>query len=523
MFSMDGLINLFLLVIAILNFGLGFLVYLRGRKSKVNVSYALVSLFASLWIFGQLIMRESDSMRGAKFGAELGYFSAIFIPTFLVYFSYIFPSPDGITSWKKSFLWFTSLIIAGITLFPNFMILGLKIHPWGKEVILGWPYHIYSVYFLLFIGWSLYILFSKYKRSSSLERIQLKYVLAGLFPTSTFGLTFNLILPWFGNYRLIWLGPLFTIVMIVTIAYAIQKHHLMNVRVIATELFTGLIIFIFFIQLFLTKNTQEFILNLGMLILIIIFGYFLIKGTLREVDELRRLSEAKSEFVSIASHQLRSPLTAIKGYVSMLTDGSFGAVDERAKEILRKVYLSNERLIKLVEDLLDISKIEEGKLEFIFQEVDICDIIQTVVDEFSSLVKEKGFKISFERPFDLPKIKADETKIRQVILNLIDNAIKYTNDGYIEIAANQKSKIQNPKQKVIIIKIKDTGVGMTNEEIGELFEKFHRGVEIPKIHTEGTGLGLYVAKKIVEAHKGKIWAESEGKGKGSTFYVELPI
>lgn len=521
---MINFIDLALIITAILNLGIGILVYLGKRASPVNISYAVLSLSAAFWIFGQLIMRNSQTVAIAALGAHIGYLSAVFIPAFLVYFSHIFPFRIQMSIYKKVFLWGASFMIAIISVVPTFMIKEIRMQYWGKEVILGWPYHIYSLYFLVFMAWSLRNLFLKYIQISGLtiEKFQLRYVLAGLIPSAIFGLTFNLILPWVGNYTMIWLGPLFTIIMVVAIAYAIQKHHLMDVRVVATELFTGLIAITLLIQIFFVKNFQDFFIRLGTFILILVFSYFLLKGTIREVNELRRLSEAKSEFISIASHQLRSPLTAIKGYVSMLFDGSFGTVDGQIKGILSKIYLSNERLIKLVEDLLNISKIEEGKLEFDFQKVNINDIIQSVVDELKSLAYEKGLTISFQ-PWPLSSIKLDPLKIRQVVTNLLDNAIKYTEMGgvFIEVKGHELGTGNN--KKFIVVAVKDTGIGMTQEEIDGLFERFHRGVRIPKIHPEGSGLGLYIAKKIVEAHGGRIWAESEGKGKGSAFFVELPL
>jgi len=238
--------------------------------------------------------------------------------------------------------------------------------------------------------------------------------------------------------------------------------------------------------------------------------------TLKEANiKLEQLDKAKSEFVSIASHQLRTPLSVIKGYISMLLEGLWGEVSPEQKRHLEMVYLSNERLIKLIEDLLMVSRIEAGRLEFDFQMVSLSDIAENVVNELKPLADKKGLYLRYEKPAKpLPKIKADPLKIRQVVMNLIDNAIHYTEKGGAAVRLKQE------KDK-IIFSIQDTGIGIPEKEKVTLFEKFSRGKGVSKLHTEGTGLGLYLAAKLVEAHQGRIWAESEGEGKGSTFYFEL--
>lgn len=232
---------------------------------------------------------------------------------------------------------------------------------------------------------------------------------------------------------------------------------------------------------------------------------------------LQQLDRAKSEFISLASHQLRTPLTIIKGYISMMLEGAWGEVVGKKKEQLEKVYSSNERLIKLVEDLLTVSRIESGRLEFDWQTISLEEMVDSVIKEFDQVVDKKKLYLKFIRPKkDLPKVKIDSLKIRQVIQNLVDNALHYTREGGATI------RLKAGKNKVIF-SIQDTGVGIPPKEQVVLFEKFSRGKDIGRIHTEGVGLGLYLGAKMIEAHQGRIWVESEGKNKGSTFYFELPI
>ncbi|MEK9209580.1 MAG: HAMP domain-containing sensor histidine kinase, partial [Patescibacteria group bacterium] len=266
------------------------------------------------------------------------------------------------------------------------------------------------------------------------------------------------------------------------------------------------------------------------------FGYLLIKSVLREVrqrEEIQRLAvgledankrlvkldREKSEFLSIATHQLRTPMTVVKGYISMILEGTFGRFEEKAKEALAKVYTSNERLIKLIDDLLNISRIERGKMEYDFQELALEKLVGDVVSELKPVAERKNLKLVWQESKDLPKVKFDESKMRQVVLNLIDNAIKYTEKGEIVL------KLERANQK-IRLSVKDTGEGIEKEKLPLLFKRYSRLAGSKSIyarHTQGMGLGLYVAKRIIDDHKGKIWAESEGEGKGSTFFVELSV
>lgn len=234
-------------------------------------------------------------------------------------------------------------------------------------------------------------------------------------------------------------------------------------------------------------------------------------------EKLKRLDEAKSEFISIASHQLRTPLTAIKGYLSMILEGRYGKLNKKMREKMKRVYKSGERLVNLVNTLLDISRIETGRIKLEEEKVQIEGLIEGIIDELKIQVDNKDLYLKFKKPKKkIPKIRIDKQRIREAILNIIDNGIRYTKKGGVTI------KIKRLKEK-LRVEVKDTGIGMTKKELNTVFIRFIRGETGPRLYTEGVGLGLYITKRLIELHQGKIWAESEGKGKGSTFYIELPI
>jgi len=310
-----------------------------------------------------------------------------------------------------------------------------------------------------------------------------------------------------------------------------------------------LIIFILTLSYLIERRISE-LLIISVFTLIIIYGYFFNKSTdeiikanfaerkanqtldemnktlkirvdaqTKEIrkayEELRVLDKAKSEFISIASHQLRTPLTAIKGYISMIIDGTYGELSEKSQRPIENIYQSNERLIRLVNDLLNLSRLEAGKIEFKPELHFLEKIIQTIIDELKINAQKKGLSLNLKLSKNIPQIMVDENKLSQVLLNIFDNAIKYTQKGEITI---ELEKIDNEQQ----IKISDTGAGMTEDEIKSIFQTFSRTTAGNQLNTEGAGIGLYIGKKFVAMHQGKIWAESLGKGKGSTFYIRLP-
>ncbi len=233
---------------------------------------------------------------------------------------------------------------------------------------------------------------------------------------------------------------------------------------------------------------------------------------------LKKLDKAKSEFLSVASHQLRTPLTGIKGYLSMILDGDFGKVDPMQKEKLLDIYNASDRMTREINVYLNVSRIESGRLKLNYAQINLEDLIKECIKDLKSTAQEKKLKINFKVDSkNFPLVDADSDKLKDVILNLIDNAIKYTPHGKIDILLSQID------DNHLSFQIKDTGIGLDKDGIEKLFSKFSRGDGISKINTDGSGLGLYIVKKIIEAHGGRAWVESPGIGKGSIFQFTLPI
>jgi signal transduction histidine kinase len=231
---------------------------------------------------------------------------------------------------------------------------------------------------------------------------------------------------------------------------------------------------------------------------------------------LKQLDTAKSEFLSIASHQLRTPISAVKGYLSMLLEGDFGKLQPEQTKIITDVFESSSRLARLINIFLNVSRIESGRFKLTLAPTDMNTIVEGVVKELQQQAKIKNLELKLELPKQPVVINVDSDKIREVVLNLIDNAIKYTASGSITIS-------QELRPKEFHFQTKDTGMGILPEEVGGLFKKFVRGTGVAQVNTQGSGLGLYIAQRVVAEHGGKIWVESEGVGKGSTFQFTIPV
>lgn len=229
--------------------------------------------------------------------------------------------------------------------------------------------------------------------------------------------------------------------------------------------------------------------------------------------------DLKDNFVSVVAHELRTPITAIRSYAWMALHKSDQPLSEKLEKYLIRIFISSERLINLVNDMLNISRIESGKIEMQLESVDMISILKDAIDEvYSSKSREKQINILLLEQA-LPKALADPEKLREVLLNVLGNAVKFSpNGGKVTISFFTDGQL-------IEVSIKDEGPGISREDLSKLFKKFGRldNSYTAAATSEGTGLGLYISKSLMEKMNGKIWAASEGIGQGATFVLSLPI
>lgn len=234
------------------------------------------------------------------------------------------------------------------------------------------------------------------------------------------------------------------------------------------------------------------------------------------LEEVKKISKRKTDFISSVSHELRTPLTSIKGYAAILMEEKLGPLPQAAKERLEKVNRHSDELVHMVNDLLDIARIESGRAVMKMEGQDLKTVISNVADLISIQCKNKNIELITNIQKDIPPVLADRMQLERVFINLLGNAVKFTpEDGKITIKTHTEDK-------VIQVDISDTGIGIPPDSLSMVFEEFYRVDNPINQQVRGTGLGLSLVKHIIEAHKGRIWVESK-PGKGSTFSFTLPI
>ncbi len=322
----------------------------------------------------------------------------------------------------------------------------------------------------------------------------------------------------------------------VLISYLIVRYQAFEVKLIAAQaLVVGLILTTLSIFLFLDSKTA-FVLNCLSLLLVLIGGYFIVKSVKQEIKQreqieklavnlekankrLREIDKQKSEFVSIASHQLRSPLTAIRGYASMLAEGSFGSVSPKMTEPINRIQDSARMMAESIEDFLSVSRIEAGNMKYEYSDFNIRDRAERIVDDLRPEGFKKGLLLLYKQQIESTGVvHADMGKTEQILHNLVNNSLKYTPKGTITVFVHD-----DVKARKIFVEIMDTGIGMSQETIDSLFEKFTRAKNANTVNIKGTGLGLFVAREMARAMSGDITAHSEGEGKGSRFVLTMPL
>lgn len=327
--------------------------------------------------------------------------------------------------------------------------------------------------------------------------------------------------------------PLFMSVLV----FVIVKYSTMHFKLVSTYALIAAITGLTFSLLFVTNIEILRPIAAVTFLLSLLFGVLLIKAVGREIKQreqieklaerlekanvrLKELDKMKSEFVSIASHQLRSPLTAISGYTSMLTEGSFGKLPEKAREAVARIQESSRMMTVSVEDYLNVSRIQSGNMKYELSDFNLRDLVSKTVDDQRRVAMKRGLLITFSDKLAGSKgiTNADIGKTKQIIFNLTDNAMKYTPKGKIEVVVKE-----DMKNKVLSVHISDSGIGMKEGQAEELFEKFSRAKNANSINVTGTGLGLYIARKMANDMGGDITASSPGENLGSTFTLTLPL
>lgn len=515
---------------------LGSVVFFNERKSATNKSFFFLAIAAAAWSIVNYLSYHFSSPIVVLWLFRLILFFATWYTFGLFQFFYVFPNTH--VEWPR---WYWRILVPAIffvdiVAFTPFTFRDIEQIGTGGNVSIAQPGPGIVIFGILIVGLviaAFTILLHKLINAPRAGRAAYGLVLAGATITFICHIIFNYILPAFFNQtQYLQLGAIFIFPMVAFIAYAIVRHHLLNIKVFAAEALTFFLAIVTFGEVIVATEIITIIFQVIVFVLVLVFGILLIQSVQREVEQreelerlnkkveadnkqLEDLSRFKSQLLSIASHQIRSPLAAMKGFISLIQAGAYGEINEKVKETLGKVQYSADDLIGLINTLLDMRKVEEGKMEYAFVTEDIVPLVKGIVDGIQPLAMAKKLELTADLPSTPVMANIDREKFKQVVQNLVDNAIKYTPSGFVKASLT----VGGGK---ISISVSDSGLGIPAELIPHLFEEFIRDERVKK-EIRGTGLGLFIARKITEAHGGTLTAASPGEGKGSTFTAIIPI
>lgn len=545
---------------AILPFFVGLAVFSKGKEKSINISFFFLSISSAVWSIGFLFLLNSTSYNTAYIWRLFMDFGSILLPAFWVHFVLIILDQNKINVKVLFLSYLVAIIIVSLNIMEIFYpgIFIIKLEPkliFDYYPTAGFGYYLLILYYLVSIPSSLILLFKKIKKSHGVDVLQLKFIfIAALIGFLGGGMAF---LPTF-NLLILPISVIFFPIYPVIIAYAILKYHLFNIKLILVEMSLLFLNLFLLVNVFLSQGGNVLILNAVIFVAVLTFSTLLLRGIYKDIrdrerieglvrdlavanDRLRYMEQQKTEFVSIASHQLRTPLTAIKGYASMALEGSFGQLTDKAREAMDTLYKVSEKIALLVDDLLTVSWLEQGRAALEFHTIDLAKLARDVLDKFEEEVVSSGHRFLFEHE-ERKKflVSVDEQKMMQIVRHILENAIQYSPSPSMVRA----SLFHDEESNMVRLMVSDTGKGMTKDQIASLVnyldpvrddpaksdtkniiltEAKVRGKGSEQTEIEQTpGIGLYIANEILHAHKGHLRVMSPGLDKGTTFTIELP-
>lgn len=507
---------------------LGFFVWLKKPKEWLHILFFLYAFTIAIWLFGTFMLfnsiNESEQVRWDRFI----YAGVVFIPIFLYHFGLIYcnikkQKPILVVGYLLAFFF---LPISQ----TDFFVRGIYKYSWGVHTVAQTFHHFFLIYFFFYFILFFVNLGLHYKRAEGVRKKQVGYVLLGYGILDLIGpLAF---LPAYGIpiYPVVFLSAIpFALIL----AYAIIRHNALDLKTITVEVVVTLLNLAAIADVIFAKTIVEFLFRAIIILVVFIFSIVLVRSVKKEIRrreeitkladsletanaQLKELDQQKTEFLSIASHQLRTPLSILKGYIELIKDGAYGKIGTKTVRVLDEMDVNNEHLVKLVDEFLDITHIEQGRIKYNFKSENICEITDNAIHELLDRASQKGLDIRWACPRDKKNVYCDKEKVYNVVFNFIDNAIKYTENGIIKITLENE-------MNGVAFKVQDQGIGFDKSDEASFYQKFYRGNNVKGMNVNGTGLGLYVCRKFIEAHGGKVWAHSNGIGQGSEFGFWIPF
>lgn len=533
----SGLVNLIYyshIPTALASLALGLFVIIKDKASLISKIIFSIAVAFSLWnSFDLMVWTSYSSLSIMSAWSLLGFFNVL-ISLLCLYLVLVFPNNIDVSNLGKMLLLLPVIVMGALTptSFNLTQFNAVDCEALENSFFVNGYYFFSLIVFIIIFVTAIYRI---RKARNTIEKKKIFYLFAGV---SFFLVAFfisGFLASYLDNYTFEFYGLFGMILFLILLGYLAVQFQAFEFKMIGAQALVFSLVVLIGAQFAYTQSWINITLNALAFALTLVAGFFLVRSVKKEVqrkeelqklsdtlakanDRLEELDKQKSEFISIASHQLRTPLTAIRGYISLALEGAYGKVKGTPiEDIMNKMYTIDLRLSQLVEDLLNVSKIEAGKVQYKWESVTLDPIVSELYDMFAVLAEKKGLKLHMIKPkTQLPVMKLDINKIKEILSNLIDNAIKYTEKGSVTIRVEQDATVAR-------VVIEDTGIGISKEDALRLFGKFIRTETTQKMDAGGSGLGLFVGKTFVEGHGGRVYATSEGVGKGSSFIVELPL
>lgn len=504
----------------------GFLVYYKSGKSKVGQILLLISILFSVWSFIDLILWATNRPDIVLFLWSLQILVEPVIYAFCFYLIFYFINNKTLFFWK----WVLLLIpILPIILFlpTNLNLIGVDTYDCNAiEGYLAqyYTYIVESIFMILIFIFSLY----NYTRTQLVERKkEIKIFSIGIM---FFLLAFswgNIIGSFTDDWVLAQAGLIGMPIFVAFLSYLIIRFKSFHIKMLGTQILVGALVLLLIGILFVQTITNIKIIIIFTLILVSILGYYLILSVKKEIEQKEKMMKLNIELESLLSqreslthlitHKVKGVFTRSKYIFAGLLDGSFGEISEQVRKVANMGLKSDTTGINTVDLILNASNLQKGTFSFEKDSLDFKDLFMQIFNEKKNVADMKNLKFEQKVEDGEYAMNGDIIWVKEVVNNLVDNALSYTKEGGVimslaHIAGNK-----------LLFNVKDTGVGLSEEDKRILFTEGGRGKESIKVNVDSTGYGLFTVKLVVEGHGGRVWAESEGVGKGSTFCVELPL
>lgn len=498
---------------------LGVLVYRhRGAFSAPNKTFFLLGLIFSLSLFNEIVQWVAVPAGVNYFGWQLVIPLRVILVLLLLHFVYTF-------IYQRSFS-FRERLMAIAVLAPvvalmstpyNAMYFDLYNCEASLGALLGYQYIVEAAALLLIT----YICGRAYYRfTDPQQKSQAILLLVGGVSFIFFLLSADIYSELTHAYEINLVGPVGVLVFLMVMAYIIVKYHMFNIKVFATQALVITLWILIGSLLLVVKSDTSRIISVFTLILTVIIGINLIRSVRKEVEARELLAEAnrgQERFIHFLSHEVKGFLTVARNGFASITEGDYGLVPEALTAMAKNALVRVNSGVTTVESILKSANLKSGNVAFKFAPFDICAAVRKRIDTAQTLLQERHLTLETELPDGDYIITGDAENITDHVLrNLIENAIYYTPSGSIHIALTRKPQS-------VLLAVKDTGIGITDADKKKLFTEGGHGANAIKVNAHSTGHGLFIVKNIVDAHGGRVWADSEGEGKGTTFFVELPV